>query len=372
MGQKLQNIVNTEYLNLYKEVPLFFLLSLSRRRANGEEGRILIVCPSLIGEFAAALPAIRDFIERHQDHTVEIMVAPPLVPLARRIRGIGEVFSARSVYGRDEAGGLPAPVFPAYEKIVVLRMSGDAYRTVRQIPAAQLESAGRDFVRYGCHLVKSLWMRRTPIQWSEFNFMLLGSDPRPVPFEELFDFSPAESEAIRSLPALQGNRRKIVVHTYTPWAMKRWEREKWIATLKKIHAIEETDFIFVGRRQEKIEAAEIAAALDFKTYSLAGELSLAELVLLLRHSHFFIGIDSGPANLAHLVGLKSIVILGPGPHMYLPPHDDGIAIDKTGGRGLMQMFFSTRNGFIDRTQPDEVVDAFRQLSAPELTVHYTH
>lgn len=101
----------------------------------------------------------------------------------------------------------------------------------------------------------------------------------------------------------------------------------------------------------------------FESRSLIGKADLAELALILRESDYFIGIDSGPGNLAHLVGTKSVHIMGPGPHMYRPLNEKKhVVLDKTGGRGLYEMFFSRKNGgYIHRITATEALRAFESI-----------
>jgi len=102
--------------------------------------------------------------------------------------------------------------------------------------------------------------------------------------------------------------------------------------------------------------------LDFEIYSIIGEIDLRDLLVVMRKSSYFIGIDSGPANIAHLCNLRSISIMGAGPHMYLPYNKLDIVIDKSHGAGLYQRFFRKKRGFIDKITTDEVFSAFEKLN----------
>ena len=85
--------------------------------------------------------------------------------------------------------------------------------------------------------------------------------------------------------------------------------------------------------------------------------------MIIRKADYFIGVDSGPANIAHLADTRSVVLYGPGPHMFMSHHSDDIAIDKSGGRGLLNLYFSMPNSYISRITVDEVFDAFQNLYA---------
>ena len=357
--------VNLDYLNLYQEIPLFCALtvgSLFRRKALQKTGNVLIVNTCLIGEFAASVPAIRDCILRSGGSTVDLMVAPPLKSLAERIRGVRRVYTARSLYGRSsDTAHHTASAFEPYDTIFVMRISADVYRLVRTMAAGKIRTGLRAYSGYALHLWGSLLLRRRPKQWRELNFEMLGGVPRWLSFDELFECTPEDTAGVAALDALRTSEKKVVIHTGASWPMKHWSTDRWAALLDKIRQSGEYRFIFVGGREDAADYAAIAAQLEFPVHSLIGQIDLLQLMLALRASDYFIGVDSGPANLARLAELRSLTLYGPGPHMYLPFDPRDIALDKSRGRGLYQMFFSTKHGFIDRITVDEVYDAFEKL-----------
>lgn len=357
--------INWEYLNLYQEIPLFCALSLHnlfRAKARQTTGRLLIVNTCLIGEFAASLPAIRDFIMRHDEYAVDLMVAPPLAPLAKRVRGVRNVYTARSLYGRafDKEHSIEHAL-GAYDRIFVMRISVDVYRRVRAIAAGEIHTGLWQYISYALHLWGSLLQRRMPKQWRELNFEMLGGTPKDVPFDEIFDFAPDEYASVKKLDALQTTDTKVTIHTGSSWPMKHWSTGRWVALLRRAHELGGLRFIFVGGNEDEKDFESISAQLPFPVYSLVGQIDLLQLLLVLRASNYFIGVDSGPRNLAHLAGVRSVCIFGPGPHFYMPTDPRDVVIDKSRGRGLFQMFVRTKRGFINQISPDEVFEGFKRL-----------
>lgn len=357
--------INFDYLNLRKEIPLFIKLlirSAFTRQEPATSGAILIVNTCLIGEFAATIPPLRDFIERHPTKTIDLVVTSTVEPLARRIIGVRHVFTAKSVYGRkNEQGSIQHSSFDTYERTIVLRISRDVYRLVTNIHHGRVSTSVSFFARYGAHLLWCLILRRTPKRWSEVNFAMLGGTPRTLPVERMLTIEEGDTAFLSDLEALQTTQKKIIVHTHCYWPARCWASDKWIALLKKIHADGGAQFIFVGAAGEDIQYNEIAPRLDFKTYSLIGKTNLLELFLLMRNAHYFIGIDSGPRNVGHLADIPSVTILGPGPHMYTPPNPRDKVIDHSHRRGLYQTFVHTNHPFIDTVQAEEVYEAYKSL-----------
>ena len=357
--------VNLEYLNLYQEIPLFCVLALRnlfRKKPQGRTSRVLIVNTCLIGEFAASLPAIRDFIQRNPQDAVDLVVAPPLKELAERVRGVKNVYTAKSVYGRGtEKVQSSVQEFGAYDAIFVMRMSAEVYRLLRTIPAASLHSGLKEYSKYALHLGESLLLRRRPKQWVELNFEMLGGTFRRVPFDEIFECTPNDYASVAKLDVLQTVEKKVIIHTGASWPMKHWDTGKWAALFSKAQGLGAMRFIFVGGKEDEADYKAIASQLNFPVYSLIGQVTLPQLLLVMRRSEYFIGVDSGPKSMAYLADLRSVSIFGPGPHFYLPLDPRDIAIDKTRGGGVWQMFFYTRKGFIHQITVDEVYDAFKKI-----------
>src|SRR3989344_3615524 len=355
--------VNLDYLNLYQEIPLFCALIVSsffRKKARQRTGNVLIVNTCLIGEFAASIPAIRDYIERNENTIVDLMVSPPLKVLAERIRGVRSVYVAKSLYARrnEKTEGVEQD-FAVYDKIFVMRISKDAFRMIRRMPSVEVRTGLREYSGYAIHLWWSLASRSLPKQWVELNFDMLGGKLKNMPFDEIFQFTQSDYDSVARLEAFQTTQKKVIIHTGASWGMKKWDNNKWATLLDKVQRLGDIRFIFVGGAEDENDYATITSKIEFPVYSLIGKINLLELLLVLRQSDYFIGVDSGPRNMAHLANTRSVTILGPGPHFFMPWDKGDIAIDKSCGRGLYQMFFTSENGFIRQITADEVYDAFR-------------
>ncbi len=360
----MKKIFNSDYFNLWKEIPLFCLLGiiLRKEKANIYKGRILIVNPCLIGEFAASVPAMADFVQRNRGKKIDLIVSAPLKILAERIVGINNVYVASSVFKRSsELFNYENQIPSGYEEIILLRVSAGVYNALKKVSARSIKTGAWTLARYSFHLLTSSISRRTPKQWRIVNFEMLGGAPREIPFDEIFKFRPEDYENINALPALGSPKKKVIVHTGSSWLMMRWEKEKWVKLLQKIQALGFFEFIFVGETKDIEDYEYISSHLKFKTHSVISQINLLELILLLRSADYFIGVDSGPANMAHLAHLRSIVIFGPGPHMFTPSDSNDIIIDKSNGRGLYQRFFLKKNGFIQKISAEEVYQAFYNL-----------
>lgn len=357
--------INFDYLNIFKEPVLFcaaFVRHTFASKATEHTGRILIINTCLVGEFAASLPALHAFIEQNQNKKIDLLVSPLLKSLSERIRGIDYVYTAKSVFARTAEEHIERTALSgSYEMVYVLRISPDSYRALGTIKTAGLKTAFWPMTLYGVHLWWNILIAKTPRTWREVSFEVFGLVPHNTPFEAIFDFTTEDYHKLEQKFPTAALPNKIIIHTGASWIANRWPTQNWIETLKKLHSSGYT-FVFVGSKSDVAEYETIAKQLPFKTYSLVGQTDVLEMVLLLRRAQFFIGVDSGPRNFAHLVDLPSITLLGPGPHMYTPPNPRDILLDRSAGRGLSQRFFNQKKLLIERITPQDVADAFARLS----------
>jgi ADP-heptose:LPS heptosyltransferase len=355
--------INFEYLSPLKE-PLWFgalvLRHAIRRRPHAPEGNLIVnVC--LVGEFAASVPAMHALIKTLEG-PVDLLVSPPLKELASRLRGVRRVFTARSSFARANEGGSDEALPPAYASIHVLRMSADAYRMLQPTVARTVQTGVRHYAGYGLHLGWRMVRGRTPKSWREVNFQMVRLPEHYAPLEEMFDFSPAEYAAVRTRPELAQPHKKVVIHTGASWVRNRWPREHWAELLKLLHRHGAYQIVFVGASKDRADFDAIASSLSFPIYSLIGTVSIMELLLVLHACDYFIGVDSGPRNLAHLAGLRSVTLLGPAPHMYTPPDSRDRVLDKSGGRRVLERFVATKGtSLMERHTPREVFEEFLKL-----------
>jgi ADP-heptose:LPS heptosyltransferase len=355
--------VNSEYLFLFLEIPIFWLMrwrwKIFGRRPHASPSTVLIAdATSFVGEFVASVPAIAAFVRSRPQTRVDLLVAPDMLPLARKIRGIGYVFSQ----GDGTPFSYRIPEGSEYREAVVLRANMETYRTLWHVSVGKLTTNAWNLFRYGFHLVQCLWYRETPVPWRDMNFALLSVPYRGADFDEIFAFLPEERQAVRSMSEMQsGDWKKIAVHTGTTWGMKRWEVGKWAELLNRISEETPAVFLFVGTESDLRDYDRIFPRLSAPSRSLIGKLDLAELALALRECDVFVGVDSGPGNLAQLCGIPSVHILGPGPHMYRPTGSGHAVVDKTKGRGLWEMFFRRENGYVNKITVEDVLAAFREV-----------
>ena len=357
---KINNYFNTDYFSVLPEGGIIEKCASSIKRKDIHNSRVLIIAPCLIGDFVATLPAIFDYMERNKSNTFDVVVTPVLKSLVKKVLGVHRVYIAKSMSERKvEDHNLINNIHAQYEKVMILRSSRDVLRNViPYIEAREVVTVTKQVAKYGgVDLFKNLVLRRRPTQWRDFNFHLLGGKPRHIDIKEILDIKDEDFDFIKNLQEFSNDRKNIIIHTGASWPMMSWPKERWVHFLQKVEN-EKYNFIFVGSSKDKETYDYISSHLNIKPVSLIGKTNMFELILLFLKADLFVGIDSGPGNVAHFVGLQSIVLYGPGPHTFMSYLEGDIIIDKSNGRGLYQRFFLKKKGFIHKITVEEVCNAF--------------
>lgn len=357
--------INYEELNIAKEIPLLIKLRLKKlfNRRIKKKGNILIINTCIIGDFVSTLPALSLFIKKNKMN-IDMIVSSPVKTLAEKIKGVNRVFTSKSAYNRSiEQNNQDGPIPYEYEKVIIMRISPESYNQIKTIKCSKILIYDIQFFKFFFHLVKNILLKKPVKQWREINFEILNlKEPlKKIRFEEIFDFNKDDYSEIKKIKELSGKEKKIIIHTGSGWKMKLWGNENWIKLLKMINNEGNFKFIFIGSTNEEQKSFEyIQKNLDFEIFSIINKADLKNLLCIMKTSHYFIGIDSGPRNMAHLADLRSISLLGPGIKDFMPWDKKDIVIDKSEYKGT-SLFYFHKKSCMEKIIPTEVFDGFKKL-----------
>ena len=358
--------INYDYLKSYSELLLLLKIKINYigKKQVKKPKRILIINSCLVGDFIASSHAIRYFIKKNKA-IVDVLVPSPIKPLAERIKGVNKVFTAKSICNRElEKSSINTnSKFPRYDFVLIMRISPDSYNILKRLQFNSVKSYLKPIIKYFFHVTKCLLLRKNFKQWKTLNFEIIEEPEKHYSLDEIFNFKKSDYDQIKNLPEIKEKGKKIIIHAGgSGWKVKFWENNKWAELLKKINKIGKFKFIFVGAgEQEKKIFEQIQSKLDFKIYSLINKIDLKELMLILKISDYFIGVDSGPRNMAHLADLPSISLLGPGPKHFMPISKRDIIIDKS-NCFCTNYFCYRRKTCLQKISAEEVFNGFIKLS----------
>jgi ADP-heptose:LPS heptosyltransferase len=359
--------INWDYVKAFKEPYLILKVSsLEEDKSLRNLKRVLIVNAGLVGDFMTSVPAIRTFIKNNKNLTVDLVVNPLVKSLAEKIKGVRNVFVAESYASRDaEKISMTNQKLDSYGQVRIMMIGDNSYNLIKNIRAGKINSSLAKFFKYQYYLVKNGLLNRKPVQKKEIYPDLLDEKMVDVKFEDMFDFDKEDYEKIKKLDMMKTKDKIVIIHTSPPWIMRKWNNAGWIELIKKINGFGKYRFIFVGAKNGEADFREISSKLDFKIYSLINKIGFSELIRIFRVSDYFIGVDSGPRNMAHLADLRSITLFGSAASgaIHMPFSKKDIVIDKSNGGGLLEVFFYKKNRFINRITPDEVFEAFKRLAS---------
>ncbi len=360
--------INSDYFNLFKEAYLLIKLNLkkNKRIKIKNNGSILVINPCLIGEFVVSLHALKHFIDKNGGD-IDLIVSHQVESLAKKIKGVRKVFTVESVYGREiEKIKKNKPKMDNYDFILVMRLSEEVYKILKNIKYNKMKTSMGPYLRYGIYLLRNISNKRIKKQWYDVNFEITGENKlreKRVKFEDLFKFNKTDLESINKIPFLRCNKKKkiIIIHTGSDWKIKLWDNKNWIELVRKINKFGNFLFVFIGgTNEEGTHFNEIKKELDFKVYSVIKKLNLKETVLFMKRCDLFIGVDSGPRNIAHLIDLPSICLLGPGPKHYRPVSKKAIVIDKSNCK-CVSLFCYRKKTCIEKISVNYVFKKFKKI-----------
>jgi len=323
-----------KYAPVVRELPALLRLQTLKPRSVPSPQTALIVNCCLIGDFVVSLPSITDFIREHSTAQIDLLISPSVAPIARKLRGVRRVYAARSVFGRNtEWSDADKRLASSYDLVVVLRLSEQARRLLATTSYRAIRTYLIPLLKYGIHL--AIRPSAQVKQMSEYNFEVFGKFGRHERYlcaDDVLDFT--DVPAVNARPGCT-----VVVHTGSDSRVHLWPVDKWVALLERLHQLKDVSFVFVGGTEEEARTFdEISRRVSFPLHSVIRQYDLLELVMLMRMSNLFVGVDSGPRHLAHLVDLPSVSLLGPGPKSFQPLNRNATVVDETECKRCMTFY----------------------------------
>lgn len=118
----------------------------------------------------------------------------------------------------------------------------------------------------------------------------------------------------------------FVIHIGGGWEFKRWSEAKWVQLITRLAEKGNGDIFVVGGPGEKEIVSRIEQEVNHKLVSTNVRFeitTLVRLISLLQNCDRFIGLDSGPMNLAVCLNKPVIALFGPGDSTMWRPLNEG-------------------------------------------------
>jgi heptosyltransferase III len=166
--------------------------------------------------------------------------------------------------------------------------------------------------------VKGWWKRYFVQRWVEFDDQDTHTVLQHLKLVDLLNVArhyalmPPTTDDLPHLPLAEGKIGFAVLHVCPQWVYKRWTVAGWI-NVGHYLAERGLQLLLSGGAvaDEVTYIAEIARQLPKDTVNLAGQVSLAQLALIIARAKLFIGTDTGITHLAAATGVPVIALFGP-------------------------------------------------------------
>jgi ADP-heptose:LPS heptosyltransferase len=161
--------------------------------------------------------------------------------------------------------------------------------------------------------------------------------------------------------AKESGKKNIVLHIGGGWKYKRWDEENWIELIIHLSRIPDQNLFVIAGGGEKDILERIKKLIPEKENIIFKVTSFEELIELIYQCDKFVGLDSGPMNLAVCLNKPVVALFGPGDStMWYPLNSESKFIhrkEKFPCNPCMQTecFYSEKN-CMTSIEVDEVVE----------------
>ncbi|MEO5333853.1 MAG: putative lipopolysaccharide heptosyltransferase III [Magnetococcus sp. YQC-5] len=116
----------------------------------------------------------------------------------------------------------------------------------------------------------------------------------------------------------------VVIHPTSRWMFKCWPADAMAQLMNRMHAELGVRMILTAAPdpRENNYVVQLKTCLKAPVLDLAGQLTLRELIALIRRAHLFVGVDSAPMHMAVAVKTPSVVLFGPSSEWDWGPRGD--------------------------------------------------
>ena len=264
--------------------------------------RILIVKLDEIGDMVNAVPVFQELKKKYPAASQTLWCKPFVKSLMEPMPAIDHiVLSTKELSGK-------------YDLIIELR------GTFESIGYALLHPPQYRLDRASIRLKNKLNKGVHPHEVFT-NLQIIAPLLNEIPSEPSFllSFSPTDENIAQQFLVQNQINRFAVFHCGARKKLRQWKEANFIQAanyLKKEHAL---DIIFAGDETDIPMVSRMQAALDFRSYSVAGHFSLSAFGALCKQAQVFLGNESGPLHIAAASGCSVLGLFGPGePKVFYP------------------------------------------------------
>jgi len=260
-------------------------------------------------------PLIHSLRQAYPDAQLDVLVYKNTASMLEGNPDISQIISTPNKPNRVEFFGLVWKVFRQYD-LAVVTQTGDRPFLYALIAASFRVAAVPQ------KALKGWWKRFFVQRWVEFDnqdthtvlqhLKLLDLINVPT-FSELVPPQQSNNQGLFELyPFLMQGTAYVVLHPHPQWTYKQWTLEGWVDIAKYLHGLGLTVVLSCGPAQQELDYVEsIQQQLSGNVINLAGQVSLAQLAVIIKKAKFYMGPDTGITHLAAAMQTPVIALFGP-------------------------------------------------------------
>jgi len=269
---------------------------------------ILLIRLDHIGDFVSTTPLFENIKSNFNKARLTVVVNPAVFDLAKNNPYIDEIIAFRAPWFSRRSDKVNiADFFRLVKRIrqgkfdIGIEPRGDFFSIV-------LMFLGKIKYRVGFGITGGGFLLDREIKYNkdthtiEKNLDVLRAINVPVKnnLTRIY-FSEADKDFVENL--LKGinysGKKAVIIHPFAGSSAKEWGKEKFLQLIEKMQSDGYETFL-IGAGEDECSYG--------TSYDLRGKLNLAQLTYLIKRIGFFIGLDSGPANIAASLNVPAIVI----------------------------------------------------------------
>ncbi|MFA5008031.1 MAG: glycosyltransferase family 9 protein [Candidatus Omnitrophota bacterium] len=269
---------------------------------------ILLVRLDHIGDFVSTTPLFENIKSYFNEARLTVIINPAVLDLAKANPYIDEIITFKaSWFSRKDSESNIAEISKLVKRIrcgkfdIGIEPRGDFFSII-------LMFLGRVKYRIGFGVTGGGFLLNQEIKCNknihviEKNLNVLKAMKIPIisALPKIY-FSDTDKNSVEALLENlgYGGSKAVIIHPYAGTKAKQWEEGKFLQLIKSLKS-EGYNVFLIGDREEEVDYD--------SNYDLRGKLSLTQLAYLMKRIGFFIGLDSGPANIAASLDIPAIVI----------------------------------------------------------------
>ncbi len=277
--------------------------------------KILVIEMQYFGDVLLSTPLMHSLRLAYPEAQLDVLVTKNTVSMLEGNTDISYIIGAPYRPNRAEFFAFLRKIFRKYD-LVLSTQTGDRPFLYTLLASSFRVSAVPQ------RALKGWWKRFFVQRWVELDNQETHTVLQHLKLLDLIDVPPlpvlvapqqSDNQGLfEKFPFLTQDTGFVVLHPHPQWTYKQWTIEGWVAIAHYLHSLGLTVVLSSGPAQQELNyVVSIQQQLSDNTINLAGQVSLAQLAIIIDKAKLYIGPDTGITHLAAATQTPVIALFGP-------------------------------------------------------------